>query len=150
MKFRLQGKLYTMAAIDRLTLLDLMKLERQTEEMGRPMKWSELRSILEHFDTQFDVDGFDPEGDDLYPWFLGLLIWATRRDAGDEVTFGDAVDVPLGEIEIVVDEPKRKAPQDRRHKKTKGGVEGPDPRRARAASARAAAPLPSPAAPASP
>lgn len=136
MKFILEGRTYEAAAIDRLTLGDLIRLERETADMGRPMKWSELRAIIEHFEEEFTLDkDFDIEADDQFPWFLGMMIWATRRNAGEPVTFGEATEIRLGDIEVLEDEPSVKQPQDRKRK----AADAKDPRRPRAASARGGA-----------
>jgi len=134
MKFKLRGQIYEASTIDRLTLGDLIRLEKETTDMGRPMKWSELRGILERVQAEFDLDPeYDLEGDDQFPWFLGMMIWSSRRNAGEAIPFGDAVDIPLGEIEVIAD--KVKKPTD--HKSKAGGAV--DPRKARPASGRGAA-----------
>ena len=125
MRFKLQGRTYTATAVfDRVPLIDLLTLEVELETLGRPMKWSQVREMVQRI-SHLD----DPEKDPEYMWFLGLLVWGTRRLAGESVNFAEAVDFGLGELEVLPE------PQDRK-KAAK------DPRTARPGSGRAAAKRP--------
>ena len=78
MRFKLQGRTYTATAVfDRVPLIDLLTLEVELETLGRPMKWSQVREMVQRI-SHLD----DPEKDPEYMWFLGLLVWGTRRLAG--------------------------------------------------------------------
>ena len=75
MRFKLQGRMYTATAVfDRVPLLDLLTLEVELETLGRPMTWAEVREMVQRI-SHLD----DPESDPQYMWFLGLLVWGTRR-----------------------------------------------------------------------
>lgn len=122
MRFKLQGRTYQATAVfDRVPLRDLLALEVELETLGRPMKWSEVRALVYRI-SQLDDAQDDPD----FLWFLGLLVWGTRRIAGEQLTFEESIDFPLGELEVLPE------PEDRK------GSKKPDPRRARAGSARAA------------
>ena len=126
MRFKLQGRTYTATAVfDRVPLIDLLTLEVELETLGRPMTWAEVREMVQRI-SHLD----DPESDPQYMWFLGLLVWGTRRLAGESVTFAEAVDFGLGELEMLPE------PQDRK-KAAKA-----DPRKARPGSGRAGAKRP--------
>ena len=94
MKISIQGTLYDVAEVGRLSLLDLMELKKQ---------------------TGLDVDGMTgplAEGGESIiatnegVMALGALIWLTRRKAGErDLTFEQACDFPLDELEYV-DEPE--------------------------------------------
>lgn len=126
MRFKLQGRTYTATAVfDRVPLIDLLTLEVELETLGRPMTWAEVREMVQRI-SHLD----DPESDPQYMWFLGLLVWGTRRLAGESVTFAEAVDFGLGELEMLPE------PQDRK-KAAKS-----DPRKPRPASGRGGAKRP--------
>ena len=125
MRFKLQGRTYTATAVfDRVPLRDLLALEVELETLGRPMKWSQVREMVQRI-SHLD----DPEKDPEYMWFLGLLVWGTRRLAGESVNFAEVVDFGLGELEVLPE------PQDRK-KAAK------DPRKPRPASGRGGAKRP--------
>ena len=126
MRFKLQGRTYTATAVfDRVPLRDLLALEVELETLGRPMKWSQVREMVQRISLLDDAQD-DPD----FLWFLGLLVWGTRRIAGEALTFEEAIDFPLGELEILPD------PDD--HKK----AAKPTPRKARPGSGRAGAKRP--------
>ena len=94
MRFKLQGRTYTATAVfDRVPLIDLLTLEVELETLGRPMKWSQVREMVQRI-SHLD----DPEKDPEYMWFLGLLVWGTRRLAGESVNFAEAVDFGEGVV----------------------------------------------------
>ena len=94
MKISIQGTLYDVAEVGRLSLLDLMELKKQTgmnvEDMTEPLANAEGDSLIS---TNEGVMA------------LGALIWLTRRKAGErELTFEQACDFPLDELDVVPDE----------------------------------------------
>ena len=122
MRIKIGDGVYTAAALDRITLRNLIRLEKETTDLGRPMRWGELRALA---DRVASLPEDEIESDDDFPWFLGMLVWAARLDAGEVVTFSEAVDFPMGDLEILPD------PEDE--------VVPDIPRKARPASGRAAA-----------
>lgn len=100
MRFRIGEKTYTAAAVDRLTLRQLIQVEGETEQMGRRMTWVELREIADRVSR---LDKADAAMDPDWPWFLGLIVWASRVDSGEAITFGEAVDFPLDDFQIIPD-----------------------------------------------
>ncbi len=95
MKIRIQDTEYDVAEVGRLSLLDLMELKKQTglnvEDMTTP--------LAESGDSIITTN----EG----VMALGALIWLTRRKAGErELTFEQACDFPLDELEFLDDEPE--------------------------------------------
>lgn len=94
MKISIQGTLYDVAEVGRLSLLDLMELKKQTgmnvEDMTEPLANAEGDSLIS---TNEGVMA------------LGALIWLTRRKAGErELTFEQACDFPLDELDFLDDE----------------------------------------------
>lgn len=100
MKIRVGETTYTPAALDRITLRNLMKLEAETAALGRPMRWSDLRNLANNVGG---MKGEDAAQHDDFPWYLGMLIWAARLEAGEAISFTDAVDVPMGDLEFIPD-----------------------------------------------
>lgn len=95
MKIKIQGVEYDVAEVGRLSLLDLLELKKQTglnvEDMTTP--------LAEGGDSIIATS----EG----VMALGALIWLTRRKAGErELTFEQACDFPLDELEFVDEEPE--------------------------------------------
>lgn len=99
-RFVIDGKSYPAVAIERLTLAHLLRLEAETAEMGRPMKWSELRAIAERVSA---LPPDEVENDDDFPWFMAMVLWAARLEAGENISFGDAVNFPLSALVVVPD-----------------------------------------------
>ena len=122
MHFRIGENVYTPAALDRISLRNLIRLEAETVQLGRPMRWSELRALSDRVSTLKDSE---LEECDDFPWYLGMLIWAARLEAGEVVTFSEAIDFPMGDLEMVPDEGDDDVT--------------PTPRKARPVSGRAAA-----------
>ena len=135
MRIKIGDGVYTAAALDRITLRNLIRLEKETTDLGRPMRWGELRALA---DRVASLPEDEIESDDDFPWFLGMLVWAARLDAGEVVTFSEAVDFPMGDLEILPD-PEDEAPRPAVRLKGEHGPELMDPPRARPASGRAAA-----------
>lgn len=117
MKLKIGERTYDAATLDRLTLREILRLEQETAALGRPMKWSEIREIVDA------VEGMDLEDFDSYdeaPWVVALVVYAARLRAGENISFADAVDFPIGDLEMIFEETDTEAAQQ-------------DPRRARPA-----------------
>lgn len=97
MKLSIDGVLYDPASLDRLTLREIMALEKATEDLGRPLKWSAIRAMAEAA-----AGAGLAESDDAL-WVIGLTIYASKLRAGEQVTFADALDVELGAIDWILE-----------------------------------------------
>ncbi|MFQ6170365.1 hypothetical protein ACK8HX_02060 [Oryzobacter sp. R7] len=101
MKFSIAGKVYETESVDRLTLRHWMRIETETAELGRPMKWGQVRAMVERAQGL----GAKVEEDDDFPWFIGIVIWASRFTAGEsQISLAQAVDFPLSDLEFLQDE----------------------------------------------
>ena len=107
MHYKIGDATYTPAALDRISLRNLIRLEAETVKLGRPMRWGELRALADRVSALPDEE---VESSDDFPWFLGMLIWAARLEAGETVTFEQAVDFPMGDLEIIPDPGDEVAP----------------------------------------
>lgn len=112
MRFRIGQKTYTAAAVDRLTLKQLIQVESETADLGRRMTWTELRALSGRIADLAAKDEDAAVADPDWPWFLGLIVWASRVDAGEAITFTDAIDFPLEDFEVIPEPQDRKAPAD--------------------------------------
>lgn len=130
MKFRIGDARYEVESVDRLTLAHWMRIERETEALGKPMTWSQVRDLVERVSSLPSWD--EAQNDPDFPWLIGIVVWASRVQAGERtLTLEQAVDFPMGDFEFIDDTPAR--PQD--HKASGGGAR---PRKPRPASGRGA------------
>ena len=111
MRFMIGTTTYSAADLDRLALKDILLLEQQTADLGHALKWA----TVERWTTELDalakiaVDKSKPkaareaamaERNDHpgHLWVMALVIWASRRLAGEPITFVEAVDFPIGDL----------------------------------------------------
>jgi len=138
-RFKLHGKVYAMSALDEVSLKDVVLFNSQAEEIGLRRKWSDVERVA------VEIAEMPPDEADAHPEKLlaiAVTIWATRRVAGDSVTFGEAIDFPMNAIDFLPDT------EDRRPGKRKGAKTAPAKKaRTPRASAPAAEPLESDAPP---
>jgi hypothetical protein len=124
MKFKILDTVYDLGSLDRLSLIDILMLEKETRELGNPLRWSQVMQMsadLEALKTK--------EEKEAYPdilWMSAITIWSSRRIAGDKVSFVEAIDFPMGDMIWLPDPEDHKEPE----RPTK-------PARARAGSGRA-------------
>lgn len=123
MKIKIGETTYDGKTLDRLTLAEILRLEQETEQFGRAMKWSQLRALA---DATEGMTAEEFEETDDAPWLIGMIVWVSRLRAGENISFADAIDFPLGDLELIDVDPSA----DR--------TGAADPRRARPASGRAA------------
>lgn len=93
MKIIIAGHEYSMATVGKLTLWDVIEMEKQTG------------LTLDDFSARMQEMGdvAAKGGDDVKPDYfaVGVLIWLTRRKAGESLTLEQALDFPLDELEMV-------------------------------------------------
>lgn len=132
MKFKLGSKVYDAADIEDLSLKHILMLERETADLGRPMRWADITDMVTTLGAIKDHNerGKHPDA----PWVLAVTIWASRRNAGEDLTFGQAIDFPLSDLTFLHDPQDRKKPKSDPRKARPGKGSG------RAAAARAEAP----------
>lgn len=101
MRINIGGESYPLSSLDDLTLNQLMRLERESSDAGRPMKWRDLRAMIERVGK---LAPEDVEGDDDFLWYIGLIVWASRVSSGEKVSLSDALDFRLTDLEFEPDE----------------------------------------------
>ena len=98
MKLSIAGQVYDPASVDRLTLREIIALETATVDLGRPLKWAQIKAMSE---AAQELDPEEFAGSDDALWVIALVIYASKLRAGEDVTFADAVDVELGQIDWI-------------------------------------------------
>jgi hypothetical protein len=97
-RFRIGSTVYEASSILRLTLGQILDLERQTAALGRPLSWSQIKAMMQSLES-VSAEAFS--GHDDAPWVIALTIYASRLAAGEQVTFAEAVDFPLEDLTIL-------------------------------------------------
>lgn len=131
MIIRVKGIDYPGTAVDELSLLDLIMLQEQTKALGRELTHADIEQMeatvnkIKHKDlpTQRELRARHPD----MVWLIAIQLWATLRGAGQDVTFSEAIAIPLKQCQWISE------PGD---DDGNGGTVGPT--RARPASGRAA------------
>lgn len=106
-RFKYGGKVYETDVLDNISLRDLMVFNRQVADMGLPLTWADVERISAEM-AELDEAEAARHPDAMV--MTGVVIWASRRAAGDEVTFEEAVDIPLSEI-VWLEAPKDHRPK---------------------------------------
>lgn len=137
MRINIGGETYPLSSLDDLTLNQLMRLERESADAGRPMKWRDLRAMI---DRVGKLEPDDVEGDDDFLWYIGLIVWASRVSSGEKVNLSEALDFRLVDLEFEPDEGELlPGPVDPPLPRT-GSGRGGDKRKAKGATSKASSP----------
>ncbi|HEY2088600.1 MAG TPA: hypothetical protein VGH54_21595 [Mycobacterium sp.] len=114
MRFKIGTKTYNGADLDRLSLKDILMLENETAELGKPLKWTQVqeweqdldrltRIVVDETKSKAVRDAAMKERED-HPgniWVMALVIWSSRRLAGELISFGDAIDFPMKDLQFL-------------------------------------------------
>jgi hypothetical protein len=98
-KLLIAGREYPAVDHSNASLLHLMELKQQTRDFtedGHGLGMAALQAIGASAATQ--AEGEVPENADLW---MAVMVFLTRRAAGEKLTFLEAIDVPLGSIEFL-------------------------------------------------
>ena len=119
MRFKIGKATYHTASADRLTLRQWMQIEQETTALGRPMTYTDVRAMVDRLGAlEGNDEALDRDPDFL--WFIALMIWASRTEAGEHITLADAVDFPLDDLEFIPDPQDKKDPRKPRAAKGSG------------------------------
>lgn len=114
--FRSDGKVYEVVEVDQISLRDVITFPRDAEAvLGEPMSWAQAQSL------SAEIAALPPEERDdhpMGPFVLAVVIWSSRRAAGDAITFSECLDASFEWVET-------KRPQDRKPGKRKGAKKAP-------------------------
>jgi hypothetical protein len=95
----IDGREYPAVDHSNASLLHLMELKQQTRDFtedGKGLGMAALQAVGASAAAR--ADGEVPENADLW---MAVMVFLTRRAAGEKVTFLEAIDVPLGSIEFL-------------------------------------------------
>jgi hypothetical protein len=98
-KLLIAGREYPAVDHSNASLLHLMELKQQTRDFtedGKGLGMAALQAIGASAAAQ--AEGQVPENADLW---MAVMVFLTRRAAGEKLTFLEAIDVPLGSIEFL-------------------------------------------------
>lgn len=121
-RFKLHGKTYTTSALDEITLKDLVLFNTQAEATGITRKWSDVERV------SAELSQLTPAEADRHPekfLAIAVTIWASRRTSGEDITFDEAIDFPIKDIEFLPE------PEDRKPGKRQGAKKAPKKRSTR-------------------
>jgi hypothetical protein len=104
-RFKIGARVYTTAALDEISLKDLIVFGREAEAIGLPAKWSDIERIASE---AADLPDGEEHPDALL--LVGVTIWASRRAAGDDVTFEQSIDFPLKDLSFLPSPTDREEP----------------------------------------
>jgi len=97
-RFKIGSKVYSTAALDEVTLRDLMLFNTQAEDMGLSERWSDVERI------GCEMAALDEDAAEAHPGkmlMIGVTVWASRRLAGEQVSLEEAVDIPVKSISFL-------------------------------------------------
>ncbi len=97
-RFQIGATVYEASSIQRLSLGQILDLERQTEAFGKPMTWSQIQAMMSALEG---VSAEEFGGHDHAPWVIALTIYASRTAAGESLSFAEAIDFPMGDLKIL-------------------------------------------------
>lgn len=138
MKLKIGETLYSVTAIDDLHLKTLLQLEQQTADFGHPMNANDIRIMSDRMRTLTTDEERAADPDVL--WLTAVVIWASRKIAGDDVTFDEAVDFPISDLSYIA-EPRDHKPDPTKPRKPPKGSGGAGKRPARARPSKTSRPV---------
>jgi hypothetical protein len=106
-RFKLAGKTYTTASLDSVSLKDLLVWQRECADLGLSIPWAQVEANAVAM-SEGDAEANLADVDQLL--MLAVTIWASRRAAGEDLTFAEAIDFPLTELEFLP-QPQDHAPK---------------------------------------
>jgi hypothetical protein len=133
--FKIDGKIYSTAGLDELSLKDVLLFDGQAADLGLGITWRDVEQISQEF---ADLTSEEADRHPRAVLMVALTVWASRRVAGDDVSLDEAISIPISSIDFgSVPEPARPT-QPRKAGAAKGAKTSGNPAK-RAASARPAA-----------
>lgn len=97
-RFQIGETIYNTAALDELSLKDIVLFDSQAAEIGLDARWSDLEQAAT------DMSALSADEADRHPrkiLVIAVTIWAARRMAGEQIKFGDAIDFPANSMRLL-------------------------------------------------
>lgn len=110
-RFKIGEQVYNTAALDELSLLDIVMFDSQAIGMGADFRWADLEQAA------LELDGLSEREAERHPrklLVIAVTIWAARRIAGEAISFEQAIDFPANQLQMLPE------PGDRKPGKPKG------------------------------
>lgn len=98
----IHGKVYESVLLDDVSLRDILLFNAQAAAIGYPERWDDIRKSAREL-AQLDDDA-QAQDHPAMPMVFAANVWAARRASGEDISLGDAIDVPPSEIRVFVDE----------------------------------------------
>lgn len=117
MRFTIGDKMYQQADLYKITIQDWLLLQTETAIYGKPM----TLGVVERMSKE--LEGLTAVERSEHPnslWVLGIYIWASRRVAGDALTFAQAIDIPLHDVTFLPEPEDHKSPNPTKGRPRKG------------------------------
>lgn len=130
----IEGRVYRQAALDAVTITDIIAIEKELRDEGLGVQtWDEVLEIGASFGV------LSPSEAQAHPrkWLLmAVLVWASRRADGEKLSLMAAADVPLAAVQFIADpdDKPRTGPPAGKARGGSGRAGGPRPAAAKKAS----------------
>lgn len=105
MRIKVNDKVYSSRTLDEISLKDLIRFNTEAAELGIPERWADIEQMVGEIDQLTEAEAAKHPGKLL---LIGVMLWVARRAAGEDVTFAEAVDVPLAQVDFLPDPEDRK------------------------------------------
>jgi glutathione S-transferase len=103
-KIQIGDTVYPVKSPDDLSVLDLLMLEQESAAVGRKLTMPVLKGMQESIDAAVASErtpAARKQAREEHPeslWMFAITIWASRRAAGEHITFADAISFPMREL----------------------------------------------------
>lgn len=138
MKLKIGAALYSVALLDDLSLKMLLQLEQQTADFGHPVTANDVRVMSDRM-QKLESDEERAADPDIL-WLTAVTIWASKKLAGEDVTFDQAVDFPMTDLSYIA-EPQDRLPDPTKPRKPLKGSGAAGKRPAKRSPSKTSAPV---------
>jgi hypothetical protein len=107
-KFSIAGHVYNATAGDKVPLIDLLLLDEQIKDMGSSVTYAKITDWVREIDALKTDEEKQAHPGTL--WATAFTIWASRRAAGEPVSFEQAVSFPMIDFTPLPEPQDRRAP----------------------------------------
>lgn len=97
-RFKIGDKVYSTAALDEISIRDLVVFNTEVADLGLHYTWADVERIGNEMAEMPDQEALH-HPDAMF--ITGVTIWASRRAAGDSVTFLEAIDIKIKDLEFL-------------------------------------------------
>jgi len=106
-RFQIGERRYEVNAIEDLSLKMILELEAESRDFGRQLKFADISVWADELNALSEDERVQhPES----MWLLAVTIWASRKLAGEPVTFAEAVDFPMSQLVFLPEPQDHKKP----------------------------------------